>query len=119
MFLVVVVVVVVVVVSRLNLLRVRAVQCKVQGQLHMSLATDAARVGKKSRQNSCVVLPSNFAAWAPPTVLLSTSIHSPPTALQYPFPAPKLCLYDYSFPFGNCSYINTVFGVYIKPDVFI
>ena len=45
-----------------------------QNAKQISFATDGARVGMKSRQDTLWVLPSNFAAWGPPTVFMAVIV---------------------------------------------
>ena len=52
-----------------NLQTLTAMAHRVAGVKNYSISTDAAKIGCKSRQNTLVVLPDNFASWGPPTVL--------------------------------------------------
>ena len=66
-------------ISHTNVRILQAAQVEIGKFLNYSMATDAARTGLKSRQNTLLVLPSNSAFWAPPTVFVGSCMHIPPS----------------------------------------
>ena len=57
-----------------NALQMQAAKERMQGAKRWSFATDAARIGFKSRQNTIFAAPDNFATWGPPVVHQRSSI---------------------------------------------
>jgi len=54
--------------AAVNVSKLEVARDRVSKSNFLSLATDAARSGYKSRQNTAAVLPDNFSCWAPPAV---------------------------------------------------